>query len=109
MSGESAVISMTAMEGGAANFSDPTFLREESISFGGIRTDCYVVTVSPNSHGVAGSYTWWIDKQTYRILREDNSGSSTVYTSIKLGEALSGDLFKFTPPPGAKKIDLDKL
>jgi hypothetical protein len=50
-----------------------------------------VLTVSQKKGGVP--YTWWVDKEQHRILREDNPGSSTVFTSIKLGEPLPDSLF----------------
>jgi outer membrane lipoprotein-sorting protein len=88
---------------GAAGFRDAKILREDAIVFGGSKVDCYVVSVAEKPGGYA--YTWWVDKQTFRILREDNAGSSTVFTTIKLGESLPDDLFKFVPPPGARKVE----
>ena len=88
---------------GAATFMEAKFLREEGIEFGRAKVACYVLTVSETKGGMA--YTWWVDQQRYRILREDNAQSSSVFTSIKLDEPLSDDLFKFEPPPGARKVD----
>ena len=80
------------------------FLREETIELGGTKVDCYVVTVSRD--GSKFPYTWWVDKQRYRILREDDSVSSSVFTTIKLNEPLPDDLFTFKPPPGARKMEM---
>jgi outer membrane lipoprotein-sorting protein len=93
---------------GAADFAARAeFLREETVGIGGAKALCYVVKVSPMEGESA--YTWWIDKQRYLVLREDRAagkaGSSTIYTVIKLGEPLSGELFKFLPPSGARKLD----
>jgi len=80
------------------------FLREEAIGFAGAKVACYVLSVAQKKGGAP--YTWWVDKQRYRILREDDAGSSTVYTTIKLGEPLPDELFQFKPPPGAQKIEM---
>jgi outer membrane lipoprotein-sorting protein len=64
---------------GAAGFTEARFLREETVEFGGTQVGCYVLTVSQKKDGVP--YTWWVDKQQHRILREDNPGSSTVFTA----------------------------
>lgn len=89
---------------GAADFIDGAkFLREESLEIAGRKIDCYVVTLLPEKRG--RTYTWWIEKKTSHIQREDGAGNSHVFTSIKLGEPLSDDLFKFEPPPGAKKLE----
>jgi outer membrane lipoprotein-sorting protein len=82
------------------------FLREESIDIAGQKIDCYVVTVSPQNHGL--TYTWWIEKKTNRILREDDAGNSAVFTSIILGEPIRDELFKFEPPPGARKLHMQQ-
>ncbi|HEX3743371.1 MAG TPA: hypothetical protein VHW09_05565 [Bryobacteraceae bacterium] len=74
-------------------------LREEALELAGAASDCYVVTLSTKT----GAYTWWVDKRTFRILREDSPGSSSVFTTVKLDVALPDDLFKFVPPPGARR------
>jgi outer membrane lipoprotein-sorting protein len=79
------------------------FLREESIEIAGTKVACFVVTVSPTNLGL--EYTWWVDKQTYRIVREDDAGNSAVFTSIRLNEPIRDELFKFEPPPGARKME----
>ena len=91
---------------GATDFVDGAkFLREEATEIGGAKVDCYVVTVSPKVGGSRSVYTWWVDNQRSLILREEDVRSSTVFTSIKLDEPLPDDLFKFEPPPGARKIE----
>ena len=88
---------------GATGFADRAkFLREDTIEIAGTRVACYVVTVSPEQRGSA--YTWWVDEKRYRILREDNARSSSVFSGIKLDEPLTDELFKFVLPPGARKI-----
>lgn len=78
------------------------FLREESIEIVGAKVACFVLTVAPDSKL---EYTWWVDKQTYRIVREDDAGNSAVFTSIRLNEPIRDELFKFTPPRGAQKME----
>jgi outer membrane lipoprotein-sorting protein len=80
-----------------------TLLGEETIDIGGVTVDCYVLHV--RTHRDPAAYTWWVDKKDSRILREDHAGSRAVFTTIKLNEPVSDDLFKFTPPPGAKKVE----
>jgi outer membrane lipoprotein-sorting protein len=46
-----------------------------------------------------------VDQQRFLILREDDAGSSSVFTTIKLGQPLPDELFEFKPPPGARKIE----
>jgi outer membrane lipoprotein-sorting protein len=90
---------------GAADLSRrATFLREEALEMNGTRVDCYVVTV-PVSVPREGTsiHTWWVEKKSNRIVREDHGGSSVVFTTIKLNEPLPDDLFKFVPPPGARR------
>ena len=80
-------------------------LRNEAIEFGGAPVDCYVLTVSVkvSEYTKMGEYTWWVDKLSFRILREDNARSSSVFTTVKLSGPLPDDLFKFQPPPGARR------
>jgi len=82
-----------------------TVLREETVQTNGKPTACYVVEVS-NGNMVE---RLWIDKNRYWVVREDSMDpadtSSTVFTALTINEALSDDLFTFTPPPGARKVD----
>ena len=79
------------------------YLRDEAILYSGAKTDCYVVSASQEKGGPA--HTWWIEKKTYKILREDDAEASIVFTVVKLGEPVSDDQFKFAPPEGAQKIE----
>jgi len=89
----------------AADFTDGAkFLREDEIEVAGAKVGCYVVSIPEKE---PGPYTWWIDKKSNRVLREATAAGGTVYTTIKLGEPLPDNLFKFEPPPGARKIDLN--
>jgi outer membrane lipoprotein-sorting protein len=94
---------MWRYRGAVDSVSESKFLRQEPIDVGGVRVDCFVVTVSFQES--RGPYTWWVDKKGYHILREDHDNSSAVFTTIKLGEILPEDLFKFVPPAGAQKIE----
>jgi hypothetical protein len=49
-------------------------------------------------------YTWWIDKASYRILREDHAGSKSIFTSIKLDDPIREERFRFEAPAGSKKL-----
>ena len=64
---------------------------------------CYVVSLSDRNT----QYTWWIDNKNSQVVREDSDKVSTIFTTIKLGEALPDELFKFAPPPGARKNEPD--
>lgn len=81
------------------------FVREEPLQINGTDVDCYVLTL-PISIPREGTsvHTWWVDKKSNRVVREDHDGSSVVFTIIKLNEPLPDDLFKFAPPPGARKM-----
>jgi outer membrane lipoprotein-sorting protein len=88
------------------------FLRSETISAAGGTVDCYVFEIQAPLPGYRDTYTWWVDKKRYLILREDTkpSGSrrppsSTIYTMATINEAIPDDLFRFTPPPGATQAD----
>jgi outer membrane lipoprotein-sorting protein len=80
-----------------------TLLREETIDIRGVTVDCYVLHVP--AHRDPAAYTWWVDKKDGRILREDHAGSSSVFTTINLKDPVPGNLFKFTPPRGAKSVE----
>jgi outer membrane lipoprotein-sorting protein len=76
------------------------FLREETISpVGDDAVECYVL------HFELIGATVWVDKRRFYLLREDTASSSTIFKSIKLGEPLSDDPFKFEPPAGARKLE----
>jgi outer membrane lipoprotein-sorting protein len=96
---------------GAADFAATArFLREETIEIAGAKVPCYVVAVSPERGG--HTYTWWVDQKLYHVLREDQgegkNASSTVYTLVQLDSPPAAELFKFVPPPGARKIEVPK-
>lgn len=79
-------------------------LREERINFAGKNVDCYVLSLPQSSEGPASR--WWVDAETYHVLRADEADSSAVFTAINLDEPLPAELFKFEPPPGAHQIRL---
>jgi outer membrane lipoprotein-sorting protein len=78
-------------------------LGDEKIGDRAAKLDCYVLVVFPNGPNLP--FTWWIDKSTYRILREDDAGNIVTFTTVKLDEPLSDNLFKFDPPQGARKVE----
>jgi outer membrane lipoprotein-sorting protein len=91
---------------GASDYADSaTLLRQETIDNAGAKADCFVVSVVPRG---SGTYVWWIDTTSFRILREDHQGTSAAFRVIKLDEPLPDDLFRFEPPAGASKIAVGK-
>jgi len=83
-------------------------LREERLAAGASSAaDCFVIELAdPLSTSIV-----WIDKKRYYVLREDeNIGrdgkatASVVYSLVRLNEPLEDELFKFNPPPGARKV-----
>jgi len=87
---------------GEANFgSGVTLIRQETIEYGGTKIACFVLAIRQGER-----YTWWVDKNNFRILREDTPDFSVLFRSIKLGEQLPDRLFIFQPPPGAKKLNV---
>jgi outer membrane lipoprotein-sorting protein len=97
---------------GAQDFANGAkLIRQEPVDFAGKKLDCYVLQVVPTSDESRNKepYTWWVDKSGYRILREDSPGSSDMFKVIRLNEPLSDDLFKFTPPPGARRFEMTIL
>jgi outer membrane lipoprotein-sorting protein len=94
---------MGTIEGVFEGAGEPRLLREETIAFDGdAAVECYVIRFEP------GGATSWIDQRRFIILREDTPASSTIFKTVKLNEPLSDDLFKFTPPEGAAKIELPR-
>jgi len=92
---------------GATDFAaDTRFLREQPIEYGGAKVNCYVLSISEKETKLA--YTWWVDTKRHLILREDHGDSSTVFATIKLGGPIPDDRFKFTPPPGAQKVEMQR-
>jgi|SRR5579862_2407611 len=75
------------------------FLREEEMRIGGANLACYVVSLPDRQT----QFTWWIDKKNSHVVREDTATTSTIFTTIKLGQALPDKLFKFKPPPNAQR------
>jgi outer membrane lipoprotein-sorting protein len=89
---------MLYLQRNAASIVGARLLREEEIELAGVKAGCYVLSVT------AG--TWWVENTSYRVLRsEDQRGSDVTFTTVKLNEPLPDDLFEFTPPTGAKKVE----
>jgi outer membrane lipoprotein-sorting protein len=90
----------------AASSQEFKFLRDEAITYSGAQTDCYVVSLSKEKG--APEHTWWIEKKTYRVLRDDDSEASVVFAEMKLGGPISEEQFKFVPPEGAHKVEFQQ-
>jgi hypothetical protein len=82
----------------ASHAKNGKLVREESIVVDGSSAACYVIE---NQDGIV-----WIDKNRFVILRADTPELKMVFTTVKLNEPLPDDLFRFEPPPGAKKIEI---
>jgi outer membrane lipoprotein-sorting protein len=87
----------------AESSQESKYLRDETIRYLGTQTDCYVVSISKEKGGSA--HTWWIEKKSYRVLRDDDAEASVVFAEIKLGGPISEKQFKFVPPEGAHKVE----
>ena len=93
---------------------------------------CYVIgidsppTVNPQTGDeISGTQTLWIDKQSWVFVREevmrisaseddfpkeDSSRRGTATTqwtfdTVKLNQPMADDLFTFSPPPDARKVE----
>ena len=97
-------VTMSRYRDAAKNAVVAKFLRNEKIEIGGANVACYVVSLPDRNT----QNTWWIDKKNSHVVREDSDKISTIFTTIKLDEALPDELFKFEPPPGARKNGLDQ-
>lgn len=75
-----------------------TLVREENVVVNGISPPCYLFETRNG--------TFWVDKRRYVILQADTGQARIVFTSVKLNEPLPDDLFKFEPPTGAKRVDV---
>jgi outer membrane lipoprotein-sorting protein len=81
-----------------------TVLRGEALT----AIDCWVVQITDSDF----VRTWWIDKQASIVWREDvvrvreprSSKESLVFRVASIDEPVSADLFRFSPPAGAKKV-----
>ena len=93
---------------GSADESGARLLREESIEVGNTKADCYVIQFqSPDRPRFVS--TWWVDKRRFLVLRDDQEGgpaplvrSRTIWIRTQV-DGVPDDLFRFTPPPGAKE------
>jgi outer membrane lipoprotein-sorting protein len=58
-------------------------LREESITVAGVKAACFVVAAPQSPDDASGSFTLWIDKKTYHVLREDSGDTNKVETHVE--------------------------
>lgn len=86
-------------------------VRQETLQAGGA-ADCFVIELQAPLPGFRDNYTWWVDRKRYLVLREDTQPASTrrpassvVFTLAVIDEPIPDELFRFTPPPGAKQVD----
>lgn len=88
------------------------YLRRETLQAESGSVNCYVIELTAPRPGYRDTYTWWVDPQRYLVLREDTkpatprrSVSSVIYTVAAIDEPIPDEVFRFTPPPGAKQVD----
>jgi outer membrane lipoprotein-sorting protein len=80
------------------------FLREETIEIEGTKIACYALSVSVPE---LGPLTWWVSKETSYVRRMASEPDSFAeYVVVRLNARLPDELFQFSPPPGAKRLDL---
>lgn len=88
-------------------------LREESCNSNGTRSACYVIEVDLQERA-AGTYTLWVDKRRFVVLRDDfravdNGGvvyeNSIVLDVAKLNPPIPNGRFSFVPPKNAQQVD----
>jgi outer membrane lipoprotein-sorting protein len=92
---------MTRFRSAQDNAASAKLLREEDVEVGNALVACYVVALTDGDD----AYTWWIDRKTSHVVRENDATSMTIFTVVKLGEMLPASTFKFDPPAGARKAD----
>jgi TonB family protein len=96
-------------------------VNDEQLMVAGRNISCYVIEVSyavTATQGATTSRKLWVDKARSVILREVDSSKSktpwgsssdwsrtTSYTTARINEQLSDDLFAFTAPEGAKEVE----
>jgi len=85
-----------------------TVLRDERLNVNQAPIDSWVVEIKDSDF----TRTWWIDKRTDIVWREDvvrvnepaGSRENLTFKVASLDDPLPPDLFKFSPPAGAKKV-----
>lgn len=85
-------------------YSNSKFVRDDTLATGGALAECYVIEATSTQQLL------WIDKKSHHILRVDSSARgigtvSIVFKTVRLDEPLSDELFKFKPPPNARKLN----
>jgi outer membrane lipoprotein-sorting protein len=75
-------------------------------------TDSYVIELHAPLPGFRDTYTWWVDRKRYVVVREDTQPasnrrpvSSVVYSLASIDEPIPQELFHFSPPAGAKQVE----
>ncbi len=99
--GEGPEFLMSGIRSIASQAMNGKLVREENLGVGGSDTACYVIEATFEGQ----PETLWIDKKRFLILRKDTADSKVTFTTVKLNQPLPDELFKFDPPPGAKKIE----
>jgi outer membrane lipoprotein-sorting protein len=97
--------------------SQAKLVREETCTANGARSTCYVLEInakSLNPDVVTGTYTLWVDKQRYLVLRDDFRqvangrvayANSILFDVAKVDAPIADKLFSFVPQQGAKEVD----
>jgi len=127
--GESMMPGMSSMMGQATQLSTAKIAREETLSVGDLKRDCFVVEYTIDKLSVSKPMpitisnvraTVWIDKERRLSLKQTSDAEmqmggpstppmkmhqETVVTSLDLAPAFASDEFTFTPPDGAEQVD----
>lgn len=116
----------------ADRLKEAKILRSEAMPFGGSSVDCYVVEVEPSDAQTQSAakpipvkvqsttMDLWVSKDRFLVLRQSTDtrmteGSSAAptemkstmtFSSVKVNDPVPDSLFVFTPPAGAKQMDL---
>lgn len=106
--------SLQALQQDASNCYTPQVVGEQAIA----GRAAYKVELGENKCPAAsvptfnGTRTLWVDKETFFVLRDDfisadgkQNFSSYLVTRVRYNIELPGDLFQYTPPPGAQLED----
>jgi len=104
----------------ANGLKEARILSEEALEFNGSSVDCYVIETVHDSSAAAKDppfrQTYWIDKTRFVVLRETHTsmrvgpdpdmapGFTTTFTTVKINEPITDDLFVFVPPSGATEV-----
>jgi len=79
---------------------------DQSVKMKGQKVACYVIEAQIDTVHIK----LWVDQERYLVLRQDQADPSGIYSKLEIKQfstagPLESDLFKFTPPGNARKVD----